>query len=543
MANYLVNDTQLTSVADAIRAKTGSNAGISFPSGFVSAIGDIQAGGGTSGSGDVIFYDDLAANKIYASYTAAEFAALTAMPANPNHSDYVTHGISIPMTSQGWNWSLADAKAYVAAYGKLNIAQMYVPTDGKTHYVCYVPEDAPSSRWKTEIGISGERTWQVDNETSHTGTGEITIPFSSTGWHDVKVEGNSYYPYYYNMTRSIEQISKMMKIREVYIGSHVSKIGKYAFTYCYALASITIPSGATSIGNSAFYYCYSLASITMPSTVTSIETNAFYNCCSLTSITIPSSVTSIADYAFYKCYSLTKVTIPSGVTSIGTDTFAYCHSLTSITIPSTVTSIGSSAFDFCYALASITIPSGATSIGNDAFSSCYSLTSITIPSGVTSIGNYTFYYCYSLTSITIPSGVTSIGKYTFVRCYSLANITIPSTVTSIDNGVFSTCFSLTSITIPSSVTSIGNEAFNGCYSLTSITIPSGVTSIGDNAFYTCYSLASITMLGSIPPTLGSSAFSLISSDYVITVPAGSKATYVEATNWATYADHIVEAAE
>lgn len=46
MANYLINDTQLTSVADAIRAKSGSNEGISFPNGFISEIGNIS---GTQG--------------------------------------------------------------------------------------------------------------------------------------------------------------------------------------------------------------------------------------------------------------------------------------------------------------------------------------------------------------------------------------------------------------------------------------------------------------------------------------------------------------
>lgn len=41
MANYLINDEQLTSVANAIRAKTGNSSGLSFPSGFVSEIGEL----------------------------------------------------------------------------------------------------------------------------------------------------------------------------------------------------------------------------------------------------------------------------------------------------------------------------------------------------------------------------------------------------------------------------------------------------------------------------------------------------------------------
>lgn len=49
----LVDSTQLnsdlTSIANAIRTKGGTSAQLAFPSGFVSAIGDIPSGGGDSG--------------------------------------------------------------------------------------------------------------------------------------------------------------------------------------------------------------------------------------------------------------------------------------------------------------------------------------------------------------------------------------------------------------------------------------------------------------------------------------------------------------
>ena len=49
MAEYLVQDTSLTAVADAIRAKTGGSTPLAFPSGMVSAIAGITSG---SSSGD-----------------------------------------------------------------------------------------------------------------------------------------------------------------------------------------------------------------------------------------------------------------------------------------------------------------------------------------------------------------------------------------------------------------------------------------------------------------------------------------------------------
>lgn len=44
MANYIVSDTDLTSIADAIRTKGGTSAQLSFPNGFNTAIANIPTG-------------------------------------------------------------------------------------------------------------------------------------------------------------------------------------------------------------------------------------------------------------------------------------------------------------------------------------------------------------------------------------------------------------------------------------------------------------------------------------------------------------------
>jgi len=107
MGIRLTTDADLTSVANAIRTKGGTNASLSYPTGFVNAIGAISTGG-SAPEKDVNFIDY--DGTILYSYTAAEFANLSALPANPTHSG---------LTAQGWNWSLSDAKTYVASYGKL----------------------------------------------------------------------------------------------------------------------------------------------------------------------------------------------------------------------------------------------------------------------------------------------------------------------------------------------------------------------------------------------------------------------------------------
>ena len=189
----------------------------------------------------------------------------------------------------------------------------------------------------------------------------------------------------------------------------------------------------------------------------------------------------------------------------------------------------------------IEIGNGATIIRQYAFYNCYSLSSITIPDGATSIEQYAFIYCYSLSSITIPDSVTSIGPYVFSGCYSLSSITIPDSVTSIGQNAFYNCYSLASITIPDSVISIRQYAFYNCYSLSSITIPDSVTSIGQYAFSGCYCVAfyDFTAHTTVPILSNTNAFTGIAADCQIRVPAALVDAWKTATNWATYADHIV----
>ncbi len=48
MADYIATDTELTTVADAIRTKGGTSAALEWPSGFAQAIADIPSGGGAT---------------------------------------------------------------------------------------------------------------------------------------------------------------------------------------------------------------------------------------------------------------------------------------------------------------------------------------------------------------------------------------------------------------------------------------------------------------------------------------------------------------
>lgn len=57
MANYLVTDTELTSIADAIRTKGGTSESLEFPTDFVSAIENIPSGGGENVASNIVYVD------------------------------------------------------------------------------------------------------------------------------------------------------------------------------------------------------------------------------------------------------------------------------------------------------------------------------------------------------------------------------------------------------------------------------------------------------------------------------------------------------
>ena len=78
MTDYLTTDTELTSVANAIRTKGGTSAALTYPTGFVSAIEAIPTGGGTlptctmtiSGSGDDVACSNFSGSAPSGTYVA-----------------------------------------------------------------------------------------------------------------------------------------------------------------------------------------------------------------------------------------------------------------------------------------------------------------------------------------------------------------------------------------------------------------------------------------------------------------------------------------
>lgn len=484
-ANVLIDLTEDTVAADKLLS------GITAHDKSGAQITGTYSGGGSNeyAPNDVNFFDYN--GTIVYSCSAADFANLQAMPANPSHTD-------IGLTAQGWNWSLANAKTYVAAYGILDIGQMYVPTDGKTHIYITLDEDFPAGRrvfnlrFQASVNQGVEIDWgdgSAITVSQGTSVNTYSHTYAANGDYDVKInvvtgtltfpgtDGNDGYSLYgWRSTGSGRlQFRAAQMITRVSFGTGISTIGGYAFYGAHHLRSVTIPRGVTTMGAYMFYNCYQLDYCTLPDTITDTVGHMFQNCLRMRYVSLPRSLTATHDYDFYNCYCLARLAVPDSVTTVG---------------------------------------------------------------------NFLVYNDYSIKKVILPDSITSLGSSTVGMCYALEELRFPANITELKTRVLYNCYGLRHVVIPNGVTTIGNSFALYLYSTAKITIPASVTSIGDTAFQCPYGVTEFHFLPTTPPTLGTNAFQSYRTDCVMYVPYSADHSilnaYKTATNWSTYASLMVE---
>ena len=365
------------------------------------------SGGGGSGDPirDVNFYDY--DGTIVKSYTAADFASVSALPDNPSHTG---------LTAQGWNWSLNDAKTFVSEYGGLDIGQLYVTESGKTELDIELRELLSPT-----LGLCINGTVDIDwgDGTSHstaTGSSLTTLiganhTYASAGNYTIKIGASSgNYAIVGNTTKQAQilyngdatslstsdSIVYRNSIVSVRIGADVSLRGD-GFADCRCLESITLPKNSIYTTYELFNGCLNLKSVTLPAyTEHDSSANAFSACYTLESVSTPKGM-SYYTQCFYQCYSLKKsVMIGSGNSYLGTQWASYARVLRDVVAGTTDTvNIGESAFAFDTALRSVDLR-GTNGISKTAFNGCSSLEKVIIPSGVTVVAADAFKNCYSM---------------------------------------------------------------------------------------------------------------------------------------------------
>lgn len=388
--------------------------------GYSSVTVNVSGGGSVTVEEKAVnFIDDVTSSIVY-SYTASEFANLSSLPENPSHSG---------LTSQGWNWSLSDAKAYVAKYGKLWIGQSYVTDDGKTRI--YITLDDPNylSPYLT-LPVNGTAVvdWGDGSPTvTMTGTSNSTMLFqlheyATIGSYVITLNPTSGKILLYNGTSATAP--SLLRSTSLDTGR--------AYDRAYAGAITKVEIGANAwLSSYAFINCTSLKTVTIPTNATALSTQ-------------------LSGYIFNDCYSLKTITIPNGFLQDFNHTFSRCYACEMISWPNSLYSfINGYTFSDCYSLRSVTISGSATEVPMYFADNCRGLKTFVIPDSVTDIGNYAFRYCYSLKSVTIPSGVTRIGNYAFRYCYGIQEYhLLPETVPTFGTSVFDGIMPGTVIYVP-----------------------------------------------------------------------------------------------
>ena len=360
--------------------------------------------------------------------------------------------------------------------------------------------------------------------------------------------------------------------------STVTEIGIYSFCDTESMSSITLSSNLTKIAANSFSSS-GLRSIVIPEGVTEIDTLAFYSCGSLQTVSLPASLVTIRKQAFWSNEALREVTIAknSQLQTIGEIAFQWCGTLKSIQLPDTLKEIDKEAFSNCTSLTDIGLtensqlerlgdsafastklssfyyPATLQTIGENILNGCTSLAEIkvaenhpdyksidgvlfnkdgttllrypanrkaaeyTTPAGVKTIGSYAFQGTSSrLTNIVIGEGVETIKAFAFQNSQA-ESITIADTVTSMEKLCFYSCPYLETVKLSSGMDTLVTSAFWNCESLSALQIPASVSTIESSAVGNCQKLESIEILSENLTSVGSNAFSNLSSALTVTV--------------------------
>lgn len=111
--------------------------------------------------------------------------------------------------------------------------------------------------------------------------------------------------------------------------------------------------------------------------------------------------------------------------------------------------------------------------------------------------------------------VTIIRRYAFYQNTALKNLVIPEWTTSIDGNAFYNCTGLITVKIPKKIR-LQAGCFNGCTALQKVYLPS------------------IIDASEIPSLININAFNNTTCKFIVP-DSESKAIYISADNWATYA--------
>ena len=433
MAEYLIQKTTLTSIADAIREKTGTTGAIK-PTEMASKIGEISVGGGNSETSvseepwldDVCFWD-LEGNLIQ-NIPMNQIQSLTELPTAPTYDN---------MIFEGWNYTLEDIKT--TEY-PLDIAPIYSTADGKTH-IKLTPYGTSYKDFRFNFTQTVENGVTFDfgdgsapQTVAGTGAVYITHTFASVQEYEIVISVSN---------GCVLGLGGGSSAKPFVTKSTSTSNNTY---YSRAITDIRIADGVELSAN-CFYYFYSLKFLTLPKTLETIPTYAINNIALLPCVSVPNSVRTIENYGISYltrydggAFVRTVISLPNSIQSLSISSISNAER---IVIPKSATAINN--VSYCYRAKRMFMPNGITTVGNSALAQNYNLKKIRLPQDLTSIGDSFLQYS-KIESVVIPPNVTTIGTY-FLSYSGVEELYIPSSVTTIGASALFSCRNLKRIIV------------------------------------------------------------------------------------------------
>lgn len=398
VTEYLTTSTDLTKVADAIRAKGGTSEPLIYPDGFVTAISNIQTGGTPSEppiESDINFYD-YDGTLLYA-WTLDELAGKTALPALPARTGLIC---------QGWNWTLENIKAQGTP---INVGANYITDDGATRFYLDIPEGGVLTMpLMIAQSVSGGVTisWGDGQAETISGTGNVQTShtYAAAGKYTITLlpaEGCTINFGHSVSTQNVfgsvdnQHLALQANVKKVELGRGFSELRAFSLQNMRAVTCISMPAGITFMGAACLAQLESLKAIAFPKNLA----------------TMGGSVIS---------YNISLVVIATSDGTYPMNNFLTgSYAAHKLTFRKALNSIGNLAFQNCYALSAVYGIGNVTSMGNNAYQNCRNLCNDLPALKITSVPAYCFSGCYSLNRLRFAGAVTNIAAGAFTSCYGI----------------------------------------------------------------------------------------------------------------------------
>ena len=365
----------------------------------------------------VNFMDE--SGRIIHSYTAEEAAALSAEP---------TCALREGLLFKGWNYNLAEVKAYAGQYGGVDVGANYVPNGRKTKLYISITDEADLTVEYIKVHIfKNNNSYSVGYITVDWGDGTPIDETQQPEWmkHTYEKLGD----YVITLTPKAGYKLRIGYTRLFYSGTRdqLALLRKVEFGddtnfYLYSNQSLALQG------------CPNLEYVSILSKdITSIPQKLCINCAGLKAVALPEWVRQIEAQAFNGCTSLQRISL-NNVSSLGDNNFNGSSALETILIPKEMAYI--TGFSNCTALKKITIlESDIKKSFNGVFYGCTALESVEFPECVTYIDG--FNYCTSLKRVTFPSALTYLGGFQDCKAMEVMDFRAATSVPKLKNYLLS----------------------------------------------------------------------------------------------------------